>query len=91
MLTECDGSIHCSNPAYEASALDSWSKWLSNGPMIAVGPIATPPELARIHDAKELSNTEIEVEVFLSDALRKYGENSVVYVRSCFMHRAYNG
>lgn len=90
MLLECDGSIHCTNPAYEGPALDAWAKWLPKGPTIAIGPIATPPELERIHDTREPSDTDIEVKAFLDSALNKCGENSVVYVRLYLMRRTCN-
>lgn len=83
LLTESDGSIHCTNPVYEGPALEAWTQWLPNGPTIAAGPIVTPPELARIHDTEEPTRIEIEVRSFLADAMIKYGENSVVYVRFC--------
>lgn len=80
MLVESDGSIHCTNPAYEGESLKAWAEWLPNAPTFAVGPVATPPELARIHDTKEPSDVEIEIEAFLTNAANKYGENSVFFV-----------
>ena len=86
MLAESDGSIHCTNPAIEGEALKAWAEWLPNGPTFTVGPIATPPELARIHDTREPSDIEIEVEAFLTNAANKYGDNSVFFVRPLTLH-----
>lgn len=81
MLIESDGSIHCTNHIYEAPALEAWAEWLKGKPMFALGPVETPRHLAKIHDAREPSNIEIEVQAFLDNALQKHGKNSVVYVR----------
>ena len=82
MFVESDGSIHCTHLAYEGSSLDAWSEWLPHGPVIPIGAMQTPPELAKIHDTRGLSDVEIEVKSFLDDAFSKYGENSVIYVRT---------
>lgn len=82
MFIESDGSIHASNHIYESPGLDAWAKWLPNGPVIPVAPLLPPPELEVMHEKKERSTTEVEVDHFLDDALGKYGENSVIYV-SC--------
>lgn len=89
MFSESDGSIHASNAIYEGPGLEAWAKWLPNGPVIPVGPLLTPVELAIMHERRSPSRIELEVEKFLDNALENYGENSLFYVRARLTSRLY--
>ena len=81
MFSESDGSIHATSPIHEGPGLDAWAEWLPNGPVISVGPLVTPPEIAIMHEKDDRSSVESEVEQFLEKALSDHGERSVIYVR----------
>lgn len=80
MLTESDGSVHATNAIFEGPCLEEWEKWLPHGPVIHVGPLLAPSENLVVHEKRNQSPIEAEVDQFLDEALAKYGEHSVFFV-----------
>lgn len=85
MLVESDGSIHCTNRFYEGPSLEAWAEWRKDKPVFAIGPIEISRDSSKSL-VKEPSDIEIEVRAFLDNAVRKYGKQSVFYVRFIRIH-----
>ncbi|KAL5488481.1 hypothetical protein ACEPAI_6599 [Sanghuangporus weigelae] len=79
-LVECDGVIHCTNRIFEGATLSKFQEWYGSKPVIAVGPLSPPASAEDIDRERSKSSVGEEVEVFLNNALDKFGRNSIVYI-----------
>ncbi|KAL5488485.1 hypothetical protein ACEPAI_6603 [Sanghuangporus weigelae] len=79
-FSECDGVIHSTSRAFEGEALKKWQEWYGTKPTIAVGPLSPPASAEDIERERAVSPVGEEVEIFLNNALDKFGPNSTVYI-----------
>lgn len=76
-FNECDGIIQNSTPLLERPALEAWQKWFGDRPVISAG----PTDFEIVAHEEDRSPDTIKVIEFMDTALKKYGPNSVIYVR----------
>ena len=82
MLCLADGLVSATTASLECEMVHAFRKWLegiSKG-LFVVGPLRVSGTNAVIYE-KEQSAAPAEVDAFLGNALRDFGEKSVLYVR----------
>lgn len=65
--------------------LELWQKWFANRPSLAVGPIYTDPLVEEYWTKQAIAAESSEVLKVLDAALKKSGENSLIYVSTIFI------